>query len=76
MRKFVSPVPVPDEYHLLGSNSRLLSSIAEFLMFLPGRLPLTDALAVQDLGISTFFAVSLLVFIYFSKFDKINKKKI
>ena len=44
-------------------------------MFLPGRLPLTDALAVQDLGISTFFAVSLLVFIYFSKFDKINKKK-
>jgi hypothetical protein len=63
MRSFKSPTPTG--FHFINSNSRLLSAVGEILLFLPGRLPLVDLLAVQDMGLSTFYAVTISSFHYF-----------
>jgi hypothetical protein len=71
MRSFVPPTP--SGFHLISSNSRLLSAVAELMTFLPGRLPLQDLLAVQDVGLSSFYAVFHILYIKFFFFSIFHK---
>ena len=55
MRIFKTP-NLEESFHLIGSHSRLLSSLADFLAFLPGRLALHDLILVQDFKLFVYLS--------------------